>query len=83
MGYVRSDYSKHYDHRYLYVGDLLKAGCICGVASDVVAEILMELNSGLFLESDWVNYCETLTDNPAVQGLWLKRPFYLRLCTQA
>jgi hypothetical protein len=73
MGYVKSDHNKYYDHRYLFVGKSLKAGCICGVASEIVAEILMDVNSGLFLECDWVQHCKVLHDNPPMKGFMAEK----------
>ena len=73
MGYVKSGNNKYYDHRYLFVGKDFEAGCICGVGSEIIAEILMNLNSGLFLDTDWVQHCKVLLENPPMQGFMAEK----------
>ena len=72
MGYVNVQFKEFYDHRYMFVSDTLEAGCICGVASEIVAKILMEADSGLFLKDDWVQRCEVVT-NPIVKGFMAEK----------
>ena len=72
MGYVNTHFKEFYDHRYMFVSEDLEAGCICGIASEIVAKILMEADSDLFLKDDWVQHCEVVT-NPVVKGFMAEK----------